>query len=90
MAVCCGDCNCGFILAAWKSPINLTQESHERVKRHTTEPQTEPKAKKVRTIPPLEEIPDEIMCNETPEADKAPKIIFSQVDNIEGLTKAVK
>lgn len=58
------------------------------MKRHTTEPQTEPKAKKARTIPPLEEIPDEIVCNELP-GDKAPKILFSQVDNIEGLTKAV-
>lgn len=44
----------------------------------------------MRTIPPLEEIPDEILCTEPLEADKAPKIIFSQVDNIEGLTKAVK
>ncbi len=76
--------------AAWKSPINLTQESHERVKRHNSEPQSEPKAKKIRTIPPLEEIPDEVLCTEPPEADKVPKIIFSQVDNIEGLTKAVK
>lgn len=78
------------VAAAWKSPINLTQESHERVKRSLSEQPTEPKTKKMRTIPPLEEIPEEIVCSELPESDKAPRIIFSQVDNIEGLTKAVK
>ncbi|XP_037036633.1 PAX-interacting protein 1 isoform X2 [Bradysia coprophila] len=78
------------LMTAWKSPINLTQESHERVKRHNSEPPAEPKVKKMRTIPPLEEIPDDIMCTEPLEADNAPKIIFSQVDNIDGLTRAVK
>ncbi|KAJ6636356.1 PAX-interacting protein 1, partial [Pseudolycoriella hygida] len=77
------------LMTAWKSPINLTQESHERVKRHASEPPTEPKAKKPRTIPPLEEIPDEIQCNWKPDADKVPKVVFSQVDNIEGLKRAV-
>lgn len=75
--------------AAWKSPINLTQESHERVKRQLVEPQNEPEAKKPRIFPPLEEIPTEIVCNEKPDAENAPRIIFSQVDNLDGLTRAV-
>lgn len=43
----------------------------------------------MRTHPPLEEIPDEIICNEFLEPDKVPRIMFSQVDNIEGLKRAV-
>lgn len=79
-----------MVAAAWKSPINLTQESHERVKRQQSEPTDEPKSKKARTFPPLEEIPDEITCNDKPEPEKAPRIVFSQVDNIDGLTRAVR
>lgn len=78
-----------LILDAWKSPINLTQESHERVKRSLSEPAPEPKPKRVRTHPPLEPIPDEIICTQLPESDQVPKIIFSQVDNLSGLQRAV-
>lgn len=78
-----------FILAAWKAPINLTQESHERAKRCLSEPTPEPKPKKIRTASPLEEIPEEIVCNEKPDPDRMPRIAFSQIDNIEGLTRAV-
>lgn len=80
---------CILNLAAWKSPINLTQESHERVKRGLTEPGPEPQPKKVRTHPPLELIPDEIICNQLPDPDKVPRIIFSQIDNMDGLNRAV-
>lgn len=73
--------------AAWKSPINLTQDCHERVKRFLAEPVSEPKPKKMRKYEPLEVIPDEIVCNEKPE--QVPRIIFSQVDNLDGLKKAV-
>lgn len=79
-----------FGIAAWKSPINLTQEFHERVKRSLSEPPQEPKPKKIRTYPPLEVIPEEIICNQLPEPDQAPRILFSQIDNVDGLTKAVK
>ncbi|XP_059608090.1 PAX-interacting protein 1 [Phlebotomus argentipes] len=77
------------LMTAWKSPINLTQESHEKVKRCLSEPQSAPKPKKIRTLPPLEPIPDEIVCTKTPEGDEVPKILFSQVDNLDGLTRAV-
>lgn len=76
-------------IAAWKAPINLTQESHERAKRCLSEPAAEPKPKKMRTSPPLEEIPEEITCNQLPDPEKIPRVMFSQVDNIEGLTRAV-
>lgn len=75
--------------AAWKAPINLTQEAHERLKRSLTEPPPAPKTKKKRTVPPLEEIPESIVCNELPRSDCIPKVSFSQVDNKEGLHRAV-
>lgn len=78
-----------MLTAAWKSPINLTQESHERVKRLAAEPAIEQKAKKPRIHPPLEVIPDEISCKQLPEPDQVPRILFSQIDNVDGLTKAV-
>lgn len=66
----------------------MTQESYERVKRQNAEPvSNEPKAKKIRKYEPLEILPDEIVCNEKPE--KVPRILFSQVDNLEGLKNAV-
>lgn len=83
----------GFLLlflAAWKSPINLTIESHERVKRSLSEPAAVPKPKRVRTLPPLEGIPDEIVCTNLPEADKVPRILLSQIDNTEGLKRAIR
>lgn len=73
---------------AWKAPINLTQESHERVKRAFSDPPMPP-AKKARTVPPLEDIPNEIVCTKQPEPDQIPNVIFTCVDNIEGLTRAV-
>lgn len=75
-------------LDAWKSPINLTQDSYERVKRLVAEPTAnEPKPKKIRKYEPLEVLPDEIVCNEKPE--QVPRILFSQVDNLDGLKNAV-
>lgn len=47
----------------------------------------EPKAKKIRKYEPLEVLPDEIVCNEKPE--QVPRILFSQVDNLDGLKNAV-
>lgn len=78
-----------YFADAWKSPINLTQDSYERVKRLTSDEtsSSEPKAKKIRKYEPLEVLPDEIVCNEKPE--QVPKILFSQVDNLEGLKNAV-
>lgn len=81
---------CLFRTAAWKSPINLTPESHERVKRSLSEPpQPAATVKKLRTLPPLEPIPAEIICQRQPDADSIPNILFSQIDNTEGLTRAV-
>uniref|UniRef100_A0A1B0CG64 PAX-interacting protein 1 n=2 Tax=Lutzomyia longipalpis TaxID=7200 RepID=A0A1B0CG64_LUTLO len=77
------------LMTAWKSPINLTQESHERVKRCLSEPSNAPIVKKMRTLPLLEPIPDEIICTKTPEGEDVPKVLFSQVDNLDGLTRAV-
>lgn len=77
-----------FLIDSWKAPINLTQEAHERLKRSQMEPVTK-KAKKMRTIPLLETIPDEIMCIRRPENHEIPTVMFSHVDNQEGLTRAV-
>lgn len=79
-----------FFSAAWKSPINLTIESHERVKRSLSEPAAVPKPKKIRTLPPLEAIPDEIVCTNPPDADKIPRILLSQIDNSDGLKRAIR
>lgn len=79
-----------FFLAAWKSPINLTIESHERVKRSLSEPAAVPKPKRVRSLPPLEGIPEEIVCTNLPDADKVPRILLSQIDNTEGLKRAIR
>ena len=69
----------------------MTQESHERVKRGACDSIQMPKQKKLRTLPPMEQIPEEILCKKLPEIDsEVPHILFSQIDNIEGLTKAVK
>jgi hypothetical protein len=67
----------------------LTQESHERVKRSLSEPQKVQKEKKVRTREPLEPIPNEIVCTKQPEPDKVPCILFSSIDNVDGLNRAV-
>lgn len=77
-----------LLLDPWKQAISLTQESAERLKRCTSEPPHHPN-KKQRTLPPLEAIPDEIICTKQPEPEKIPKVIFSNVDNVEGLTRAV-
>lgn len=74
---------------AWKSPINLTPDSFERGKRFLTETaNAEPKPKRIRKHEPLEVLPEQIVCNEKP--DQVPRILFSQVDNFEGLKNAVK
>lgn len=49
----------------------------------------EPKPKKPRVHEPLETIPDEIICIEGPSNGIVPYILFSQVDNLEGLKRAV-
>lgn len=80
--------HCTLFSDAWKSPINLTQDSHERVKRLLAEQnQNEPKSKKPRTQEHLEKLPDIVVCNEKPE--QVPRILFSQIDNLEGLKNAV-
>lgn len=75
-------------LDAWKAPINLTQESHERLKRSQLDP-TPQKTKKIRTIPFLETISDEINCIRQPEPNNIPIVMFSQIDNSDGLIRAV-
>lgn len=47
------------------------------------------KIKKMRTIPLLELIPDEIFCIRQPDLNDVPIVMFSHVDNIEGLSRAV-
>lgn len=77
-----------FFVDPWKQAISLTQESAERLKRCATEPPPHLN-KKPRTLPPLELIPDEITCTKYPDQDKIPKVMFSNVDNLEGLSRAV-
>lgn len=77
-----------FILDAWKAPINLTQEAHERVKRSQLDP-LQVKAKRMRTLPSLETLPDEVVCVRQLETDAIPIVMFSQVDNLEGLARTV-
>ncbi|KFB37609.1 AGAP001710-PA-like protein [Anopheles sinensis] len=78
------------LMTAWKAPINLTQESHERVKRTLSElPPPASGIKRARTMPPMETIPAEIVCQRQPASDAIPCILFSQIDNTEGLTRAI-
>jgi hypothetical protein len=46
------------------------------------------KAKKMRTIPFLESFSEEIVCIRQPDANNIPVIMFSQVDNFDGLNRA--
>lgn len=55
-----------------------------------SEPAAVPKPKRIRTLPPLEGIPDEIVCTNLPDADKVPRILLSQIDNTEGLKRAIR
>lgn len=49
------------------------------------------KAKRQRTLPPLENIPSDITCTQPLDPEKGqPVVLFSQVDNLVGLSKAVK
>ena len=49
------------------------------------------KAKRQRTLAPLENIPMEITCTKPVDPEKGqPVVLFSQVDNLIGLTKAVR
>jgi hypothetical protein len=43
----------------------------------------------MRTIPFLETISDEINCIRQPEPNNIPVVMFSQIDNADGLTRAV-
>lgn len=66
----------------------MTQELFERVKRLLSEPPAnEPKPKRIRRHEPWEVLPEQIVCNEKPE--QVPRILFSHVDNIDGLKNAV-
>lgn len=47
------------------------------------------KAKKMRTIPLLESIPNEIVCIRRPENYQMPIVMLSHIDNVDGLTRAV-
>jgi PAX-interacting protein 1 len=79
------------LMNAWKAPINLTQEAHERVKRCHLEPPPV-KTKKQRTLPPLENLPDEIVCKIKPDPERVPIIMFTCIDkdNEPKLMKAVE
>ena len=66
----------------------MTQEAHERVKRSQLEP-VSVKAKRMRTIPPLETLPDEVVCVRPLDTDVVPVVMFSQVDNLDGLARTV-
>lgn len=79
-----------YFLAAWKAPINLTQEAHERVKRHFSDPYAnEQKIKRQKLSIYQEQLPEQIVCIEYPQTTKPPKVIFSQVADAESLKKAV-
>lgn len=43
----------------------------------------------MRTIAFLETIPDEIVCSRQPEPNNIPVVMLSQVDNVDGLNRAV-
>jgi hypothetical protein len=47
------------------------------------------RAKKIRTLPLMESIPDEILCVRHPDVNDIPYVMFSHVDNVEGLSRAV-
>lgn len=90
-----------FLPDAWKSPINLTQESHERVKRSLSEPPgtdaDHPKVKRPRLHSDiaanwsLESVPADIVCTRQPADDDAvPRVLLSQVQNVEGLERVVE
>ena len=82
--------------ASWKSPINLNQESHERLKRCHSEPVPGPKPKKPAVevpVPQDEVVPEVIQVTkqrqQNADGSAALRVMFSQVENVEGLTKAV-
>lgn len=79
------------IVAAWKAPINLTQEAHERVKRHLSDPYSSEQKLKRQKLNSFqqEQLPEQIVCLEYPTTTKPPKVIFSQVADVESLKKAV-
>lgn len=86
------ECNLvAHLLTAWKAPINLTQEAHERVKRHLSDPygnEQKLKRQKMNAFQ-QEQLPEQIVCVEYPTTTKPPKVIFSQVADAEALKKAV-
>lgn len=51
----------------------------------------EPECKKPRIVQMLEQFPEEIVCNRRPteHGEEAPRVMFSQVQNHDGLQKAV-
>lgn len=70
----------------------MTQESHERVKRGMAEASgVEPETKKPRIVQMLEQFPEEIVCIRRPidVGEETPRVMFSQVQNHDGLLKAV-
>ncbi|XP_072382346.1 uncharacterized protein Ptip [Diabrotica undecimpunctata] len=74
------------LMVAWKAPINISQESYERVKRSAS-PTVTPKKPKKPKIEPTDEndnISDEIMAN------CSYKILFSLVSNLNKMKQMVK
>lgn len=74
---------------AWKAPINLSQEAHERVKRSLTEAGIEQRNKRLKMNHIREEIPENIICVEIP-SFKPPKVMFSNVMDLDGLKNVVE
>lgn len=66
----------------------MTQEAHERVKRYLADPFFE-KAKRQKISPYQENVPETIVCLEYPQTNKPPKVLFSQVCDVEALKKVV-
>lgn len=77
-----------LLSAAWKAPINLTQEAHERVKRYLANPYVE-KSKRIKLTPYRDLLPKNIVCVEYPLAHKPPKVVFSQVLDVDSYKKVV-
>lgn len=76
-----------FISAvAWKAPINISQESYERVKRSASPVVIQKKTKKpkIETTDENDNISDDQPSNATH------KILFSMIPNIKEMQKIVK
>lgn len=70
-------------------PINITQESHERVKRGAL-PTMSPRAKKPRLSQPSTSPQTPITCVERPDPAIAPKVMFSSFKDTEPYSNIVR